>query len=163
MSARVMFCTYQTMINYIDSDVKEFSIGRFDLVIIDEAHRSIFGKYYSIIDYFDSLLVGLTATPRDEVDRNTFDLFKIDAQDTFAYELDEAIEDKYLVPYNALKRGTLIMQQGIVYNNLSDDEKKQLEAVWQYEKSRQGKKYWMRMMMDTGIFVAMRYLTTYLI
>lgn len=140
MSARVMFCTYQTMINYIDSDVKEFSIGRFDLVIIDEAHRSIFGKYYSIIDYFDSLLVGLTATPRDEVDRNTFDLFKIDAQDTFAYELDEAIEDKYLVPYNALKRGTLIMQQGIVYNNLSDDEKKQLEAVWQYEKSRQGKK-----------------------
>lgn len=140
MSARVVFCTYQTMINYIDSDVKEFSIGRFDLVIIDEAHRSIFGKYYSIIDYFDSLLVGLTATPRDEVDRNTFDLFKIDAQDTFAYELDEATEDKYLVPYNALKRGTLIMQQGIVYNNLSDDEKEQLESVWKYEKSRQGKK-----------------------
>lgn len=137
MSARVMFSTYQTMINYIDSDIKEFSIGRFDLIIIDEAHRSIFGKYYAIIDYFDSLLVGLTATPRDEVDRNTFDLFKIDAQDTFAYELEEAVEDEYLVPYNALKRGTLILQQGIIYDNLSDEEKEQLESVWVYEKSRQ--------------------------
>jgi type I restriction enzyme R subunit len=61
------------MINYIDEDVKEFSIGRFDLIIIDEAHRSVFGKYGAIFDYFDSLLLGLTATPRDEVDKNTYD------------------------------------------------------------------------------------------
>lgn len=139
-SARVLFSTYQTMINYIDSDTKEFSIGRFDLVIIDEAHRSIFGKYYAIIDYFDSLLVGLTATPRDEVDRNTFDLFGIDAQDTFAYELDEAVRDKYLVPYNALKRGTLILQRGIIYDKLSAAEKEALDPIWEYEQARQGRR-----------------------
>lgn len=137
--ARILFSTYQTMINYIDSDSKEFSIGRFDLVIIDEAHRSIFGKYYAIIDYFDGLLVGLTATPRGEVDRNTFDLFKIDEQDTFAYELDEAVKDGFLVPYNALKRGTLILQHGIIYDNLSDEEKEQLESIWIYERSQKEK------------------------
>lgn len=68
-NARILFSTYQTMINFIDADTKEFSVGRFDLIIIDEAHRSIFGKYMSIFNYFDSFLIGLTATPRDEVDK----------------------------------------------------------------------------------------------
>ena len=76
LTARVMFSTYQTMINYIDRDTKDFSVGRFDLIIVDEAHRSIFGKYGDIFDYFDSLLVGLTATPRSEVDRSTYQLFE---------------------------------------------------------------------------------------
>ena len=102
MKARIMFSTYQTMINYIDCDSKEFSVGRFDLIIVDEAHRSVFGKYTAIFDYFDSLLVGLTATPRDEVDRNTYDLFQMDEADTFSYELDEAVADGFLAPYNAL-------------------------------------------------------------
>lgn len=133
MDARIMFSTYQTMINYIDCDSKDFSVGRFDLIIIDEAHRSVFGKYAAIFNYFDSLVVGLTATPRNEVDRNTFDLFNIDAEDTFAYELDEAVADGYLVPYNALKRGTLILKEGIKYENLDEDGKKQLEEVWRYE------------------------------
>ena len=136
LNARILFSTYQTMINYIDGEKKPFSIGRFDLIIIDEAHRSVFGKYTAIFDYFDSLLVGLTATPREEVDRNTFDLFKMDASDTFAYELDEAVADGYLVPYNALKRGTLILKEGIAYDKLSKDEKEQMEAVWRYEKAR---------------------------
>lgn len=136
MSARIMFSTYQTMIKYIDSDSKAFSVGRFDLVIIDEAHRSVFGKYTAIFDYFDCLLVGLTATPRDEVERNTFDLFSIEAEDTFAYEHKEAVEDGYLVPFNALKRGTAILKRGIIYNSLSAEEKEQLEAVWKYEKAR---------------------------
>ena len=74
--------------------------------------------------------MGLTATPRNEVDRNTFDLFNIDAEDTFAYELDEAVADGYLVPYNALKRGTLILKEGIKYEDLDEDEKKQLEKVF---------------------------------
>lgn len=133
MSARIMFSTYQTMINYIDTDTKGFSVGRFDLIIIDEAHRSVFGKYTAIFDYFDCLLVGLTATPRDEVDHNTFELFCIDEQDTFAYELSEAVADKYLVPYNGLKRGTTILADGIKYEKLSKDEKEQLEKVWKYE------------------------------
>lgn len=137
MRARVMFSTYQTMINYIDNDAKAFSVGRFDLVIIDEAHRSVFGKYTAIFDYFDSLLVGLTATPRNEVDRNTFELFQTEAEDTFAYELEEAVADGYLVPYNVLRRGTVILSSGITYNQLSDEEKQQMEAVWTYEKARQ--------------------------
>lgn len=136
MSARIMFSTYQTMINYIDTDTKGFSVGRFDLIIIDEAHRSVFGKYTAIFDYFDCLLVGLTATPRDEVDHNTFELFCIDEQDTFAYELGEAVADKYLVPYNGLKRGTTILADGIKYEKLSKDEKEQLEKVWKYEQTK---------------------------
>ena len=66
MKARILFSTYQTMINYIDTELKEFSIGRFDLIVIDEVHRSIFGKYTSILSYFDALMVGLTATPRED-------------------------------------------------------------------------------------------------
>ena len=137
MKARIMFSTYQTMINYIDNDTKDFSVGRFDLIIVDEAHRSVFGKYTAIFDYFDSLIVGLTATPRDEVERNTFELFNIDATDTFAYELEEAVADGYLIPYNAWKRGTMILQGGITYDRLSEEEKETMEAVWQYEKARQ--------------------------
>ena len=68
MKARILFSTYQTMINYIDTELKEFSIGRFDLIVIDEVHRSIFGKYTSILSYFDALMVGLTATPREDDD-----------------------------------------------------------------------------------------------
>ena len=75
LNARLMFSTYQTMINCIDGDDKTFSTGRFDLIIIDEAHRSIFKKYSSIFAYYDSLLIGLTATPRDQVDANTYKIF----------------------------------------------------------------------------------------
>lgn len=136
MSARIMFSTYQTMINYIDTDTKGFSVGRFDLIVIDEAHRSVYGKYTAIFDYFDCLLVGLTATPRDEIENNTFELFKIDEQDTFAYELGEAVADKYLVPYNGLKRGTSILADGIKYDKLSKEEKEQFEEIWKYEKAK---------------------------
>ena len=136
MSARIMFSTYQTMINYIDTDTKGFSVGRFDLIIIDEAHRSVFGKYTAIFDYFDCLLVGLTATPRDEVERNTFELFNIDEQSTFAYELGEAVAEKHLVPYNGLKRGTSILADGIKYDKLSKEEKEQFEEIWKYEKAK---------------------------
>ncbi len=136
MMARIMFSTYQTMINYIDRDTKDFSIGRFDLIIVDEAHRSVFGKYTAIFDYFDGMLVGLTATPREEVEKNTFDLFNIDAEDTFAYELDQAVDDGFLVPYSAFSRTTTILKTGIKYDSLSVDEQKQLESIWEYEKAR---------------------------
>ena len=136
MSARIMFSTYQTMIKKIDSETKDFSIGRFDLIFIDEAHRSVYGKYTAIFDYFDSLIVGLTATPREDVDRNTFDLFNMEAEDTFAYELQEAVDDKYLVNRKVFNRGTYILREGIKYDNLSADEKKQMEAVWEYEKAK---------------------------
>lgn len=63
-NARISFSTYQTMINKIDGEEKAFTAGRFDLIVVDEAHRSIFNKYGAIFRYFDALLVGLTATPR---------------------------------------------------------------------------------------------------
>ena len=135
-NARITFSTYQTMINYIDTDEKAFSVGRFDLIIIDEAHRSIFGKYSAIFNYFDSLLVGLTATPRDEVDRSTYETFQMEqGQPNFAYELEDAVADGYLVNYKGFKRGSLILKEGIKYANLSDEEKDQLEKVWEYEQA----------------------------
>ena len=136
-NARITFSTYQTMINYIDTDEKGFSVGRFDLIIIDEAHRSIFGKYSAIFNYFDSLLVGLTATPRDEVDRSTYETFQMEqGQPNYAYELEDAVAEGYLVNYLGFKRGSLILKEGIKYNNLSEEEKRQLEKVWDYEMTR---------------------------
>jgi type I restriction enzyme R subunit len=134
LNARIVFSTYQTMINYIDTEEKLYSIGHFDLIIIDEAHRSIFGKYAAVFNYFDAMLVGLTATPREDVDRSTYDIFQMEeGEPNFAYELDEAVADKYLVNYHGFKRGSLIMKEGIKYDKLTEVEKRQLELVWEYE------------------------------
>lgn len=136
-NARIIFSTYQTMINYIDTEVKPFSVGRFDLIIIDEAHRSIFGKYGAIFNYFDAMLIGLTATPRDEVDKSTYDIFEMEqGEPNYAYELGDAVSDGYLVNYHGFKRGTLILREGIKYNSLSEEERRQMEAVWEYEQAR---------------------------
>ena len=136
-TARITFSTYQTMINYIDRDEKAFSVGRFDLIIIDEAHRSIFGKYTAIINYFDALLVGLTATPRDEVDRSTYETFQMEqGVPNYAYELEDAVAEGYLVNYRGFKRGSLILKDGIKYKDLSPKEQEQLEKVWEYEQAK---------------------------
>lgn len=136
-NARIIFSTYQTMINYIDNEEKPFSVGKFDLIIIDEAHRSIFGKYGAIFNYFDALMLGLTATPRDEVDKSTYDIFEMEqGEPNYAYELEDAVSDGYLVDYHGFKRGSLILKEGIKYSNLSDEEKKQMETIWEYEKAR---------------------------
>lgn len=130
-NARLMFCTYQTMINFIDSETKKFTVGRFDLIIIDEAHRSIFNKYGAIFNYFDSLLVGLTATPKDEVDANTYGIFGCESGvPNFDYSLEEAIKDHYLVPYKVVNRTTSLLKNGIIYDNLTPNEKEQLEAYF---------------------------------
>ena len=81
--SRCVFSTYQTMMNCIDTvkddnDKKLFTVGHFDLVIVDEAHRSIYNKYRDIFNYFDAPLVGLTATPKDEIDKNTYDVFELE-------------------------------------------------------------------------------------
>ena len=128
LNARLMFCTYQTMINYIDAEDKIFTTGRFDLIIIDEAHRSIFNRYGSIFKYFDSFLIGLTATPKNEVDANTYQIFGCEAgMPNYDYSLDDAIHDKYLVGYTVRNRTSKLLTQGIDYNSLSDDEKKQFD------------------------------------
>ena len=135
-NARILFSTYQTMINYIDADTKEFSVGRFDLIVIDEAHRSVFGKFGAIFNYFDSLMLGLTATPREDVDKSTYELFGLeDGYPNYDYNLDDAVKDGYLVPYTAYKKGTMILKEGIKYDKLSKEEKEQLEKVWIFEQA----------------------------
>lgn len=115
-NARITFSTYQTMINYVNTDQKPYSVGRFDLIIIDEAHRSVFGKFGDIFRYFDSLLVGLTATPRDQVDKSTYELLHLEGgEPTDYYEYETAIEDKYLVPYEGKIRGSKVVNEGIKY------------------------------------------------
>ena len=139
LNARITFSTYQTMINYIDTEDKPFSVGRFDLIIIDEAHRSIFGKYAAIFNYFDAMLVGLTATPRNEVDKSTYDIFEMEqGVPNYAYELEDAVSEGYLVNYRGFKRGSLILKEGIKYNNLTDEEKQQMEQIWEYESALKG-------------------------
>ncbi len=128
---RIVFSTYPTIMNVIDQksgDERLFSVGHFDLIIIDEAHRSIYQKYRAIFEYFDSLLIGLTATPKDEVDRNTYQMFELESGiPTYAYELDQAVDDGFLVPYKAISVPIKFQQQGIKYDELQEEEKLEYE------------------------------------
>lgn len=127
-NARIIFSTYQTMINLINDDTKEFGIGRFDLIIIDEAHRSIFKKYSALFHYFDALMLGLTATPRCEENKSTYQMFQLkNGEPDMAYELEEAIADNYLVGFHTLDRTTETMKRGIKYDELTDEQKEQFE------------------------------------
>jgi len=130
---RVFVSTYPTMMGLIDETAdgqRRFGVGHFDLVIIDEAHRSVFQKYRAIFDYFDSLLVGLTATPKEEVDRNTYSLFDLeDGVPTDAYTLEEAVRDGFLVPPRAVSVPLKFQREGIKYDELSEEDKDQWDAL----------------------------------
>lgn len=130
---RVYISTYPTMMGVIDETRGEearFGVGHFDLVIIDEAHRSVYQRYGAIFRYFDSLLVGLTATPRDEVDRNTYDLFELEpGVPTDAYELETAVADGFLVPPRVQQVDLRFPREGIDYESLSEEEKEQWESL----------------------------------
>ena len=130
---RVYVCTYPTMMNLIndtDSGIRTFGPGYFDLVVIDEAHRSVYQKYGAIFSWFDSLLVGLTATPKDEVDHNTYRLFHLeDGVPTDAYSLDDAVNEGFLVPAVGVAVGTKFLRQGIRYADLSEEEKDEWDAL----------------------------------
>jgi type I restriction enzyme R subunit len=135
---RVFVSTYPTMMGLIDEAAdgqRRFGAGHFDLVIIDEAHRSVFQKYRAIFDYFDALLVGLTATPKDEVDRNTYHLFDLeDGVPTDVYSLEEAVRDGFLVPPKAVSVPLKFQREGIKYAELSEEEKDQWDALeWDEE------------------------------
>ena len=130
---RVFVSTYPTMMGLIDdaSDgQKRFGVGHFDLIVIDEAHRSVYQKYRAIFEYFDCLLVGLTATPKDEIDHNTYGLFDLeDGVPTDAYPLDQAVADGHLVPPLAVSVPLKFQRDGIKYAQLSEDEKEQWDAL----------------------------------
>ena len=135
---RVFVSTYPTMMGLIDETrdgQRRFGVGHFDLLNIDEAHRSVFQKYRAIFDYFDSLLVGLTATPKDEVDRNTYSLFDLEnGVPTDTYSLDEAVRDGFLVPPRAVSVPLKFPREGIKYDELSDEDKDQWDALeWDEE------------------------------
>jgi type I restriction enzyme R subunit len=131
--SRVYVSTYPTMMNLInqmEGDTRRFGVGYFDLIVIDEAHRSIYQKYRAIFEYFDALLVGLTATPKDEVDRNTYSLFDLEkGAPTFAYELDQAVADGFLVPPRPLELDLKFIREGIKYDDLSEEEQEQWDAM----------------------------------
>ena len=136
---RVYVSTYPTMMGLINEGAggkqRRFGVGHFDLIVVDEAHRSIYQKYRAIFSYFDALLVGLTATPKDEIDRNTYSLFDLESGvPTDAYGLDDAIAEGYLAPPRAVSVPLKFQREGIRYNDLSDDEKDQWDALeWDEE------------------------------
>lgn len=134
-TAHGVFSTYQTMMNCIDSvrdeDGKLYSCGHFDLVICDEAHRSIYNKYRDIFSYFDAPLVGLTATPKDEIDKNTYEIFDLEnGVPTYGYELAQAVRDGFLVDFMSVETTLKFLDQGIVYDELSDEEKEIYEKTF---------------------------------
>ena len=133
--AHCVFSTYQTMYNCIDAiqddQGKLFTCGHFDLIICDEAHRSIYNKYRDIFDYFDAPLVGLTATPKDDIDKNTYGIFELQSGvPTYGYELAEAVRDGFLVDFISVESKLKFLEQGIVYDELSDEDKQAFEATF---------------------------------
>lgn len=137
-TAHCVFSTYQTMFNVIDAvhddEGKVFTSGHFDLVICDEAHRSIYNKYQDIFNYFDAPLVGLTATPKDEIDKNTYEIFELEnGVPTYGYELAQAVKDGYLVDFMSVETRLKFIEQGIVYDDLSDDDKEAYENTFKDE------------------------------
>lgn len=139
LDARCVFSTYQTMMNCIDSVKDEngqklFTCGHFDLVIVDEAHRSVYNKYRDIFTYFDAFLVGLTATPKDEIDKNTYNIFELESGvPTYGYELAQAVIDGYLVDYISVESRLKFIEQGIVYDELSEEDKAAYEDTFEDE------------------------------
>ena len=137
--SRCVFSTYQTMMNCIDTikdeqDKKLFTSGHFDLVIIDEAHRSIYNKYKDIFNYFDAPLVGLTATPKDEIDKNTYEIFELEnGVPTYGYELAQAVTDGFLVDFMSVESKLKFIEQGIVYDDLSEEDREAYENTFEDE------------------------------
>ncbi|MDY5103709.1 MAG: DEAD/DEAH box helicase family protein, partial [Agathobacter sp.] len=137
-TAHCIFSTYQTMMNCIDSvkddNGKIFTCGHFDLVICDEAHRSIYNKYRDIFNYFDAPLVGLTATPKDEIDKNTYGVFDLEnGVPTYGYELAQAVKDGYLVDFTTVETKLKFIEEGIVYDELSEVDKAAYEETFEFE------------------------------
>jgi type I restriction enzyme, R subunit len=134
-SSRLVFSTYQTLMNQIDGefngDSRHFGVGYFDLIIFDEIHRSVYNRYKHIFKYFDGLKVGLTATPKSEGDKDTYGLFNMEPSNpTYSYELDKAVSDEFLVPPRAISVPLKFQRQGIKYADLSADEQSAYETTF---------------------------------
>lgn len=137
-AARMVFSTYHTMINLVNAEEKPFSVGHFDLIIIDEAHRSVFGKFGAIFKYFDALLFGLTATPREEIEKDNYALFHLKkGQPTSYYEYQQAVKDGFLVDYEVIQRHSKLLETGAKYAELSASEREQLDNIFEIEEGKE--------------------------
>ena len=132
---RMHFGTYETVHNLIKKG--KYNSAYFDLIIVDEAHRTIYKKYKSIFEYFDSFILGLTATPADEVHRNTYDFFQTASEPTDTYDLATAIENGHLVDFNPYEIDLGIVKRGIKYDDLSEDEKEEFEDKFDIEEEEE--------------------------
>lgn len=149
LDARICVCTYQTMIGYINQPKKQFTTGHFDLIFVDEAHRSIFNIYRAIFDYFDTFVIGLTATPRDQLDKSTFDILSVDKNDkTAVYELrlEEAVNLHYLVTYKAFDKTLDVYKDGVRRKDLTEEQREEYDRYFADEdgnvpESVQGSKF----------------------
>lgn len=134
-TARCVFSTYQTMMNCIDTvedgEGKLFTVGHFDLIICDEAHRSIYNKFRDIFTYFDAPLVGLTATPKDDIDKNTYEIFELESGvPTYGYELAQAVTDGFLVDFLSVESKLKFLEEGIAYDDLPEEERAEYENTF---------------------------------
>lgn len=130
VDSRLYFSTYPTMKNLLDrgADERPFGVGHFDLIVVDEAHRSVYSKYRQIFEYFDGLLLGLTATPKDEVEKDTYGIFDLQkGMPTYAYEDESAYAQGYLVPPTKISVATKFLREGVKYNELSPEEQEEWE------------------------------------
>lgn len=135
---RLVFSTYPTIMNSIDGirnkEQRFYSVGHFDLIIVDEAHRSVYQKYGAIFNYFDALMLGLTATPKDSADYDTYRIFDEEqGNPSFSYEYQEAVDEKFLVPFSAKQYDLGFISRGINFNELSDEEKVRYEETFRDE------------------------------
>ncbi len=131
-SARIVFSTYQSMLSIIKDATKcPYGIGHFDFIIIDEAHRSLFNKYAEIFDYFDAMMIGLTATPRNDIHKSTYRVFNLDDEaPNYEYDVIKGVKDGFLTYYRALDRTPDILKNGLKYDELDSEEKEQYEDLF---------------------------------
>ena len=126
---RIYVSTYPTMLNVIRDEENSLSPHFFDLVVVDESHRSIYNTYKEILDYFNTITLGLTATPTDVIDHNTFQLFETDdGVPTYAYSYEEAINNipPFLCNFQVMKIKTKFQEEGINKRTITLEDQKKL-------------------------------------
>jgi len=126
---RVYVATYPTMLNIIRDEAQHLSPNFFDFIVVDESHRSIYNTFGEVLDYFKAITLGLTATPTDIIDHNTFQLFHCeDGIPTFAYTYEEAVNNvpPYLCNFQVMKIQTKFQMEGISKRTISLEDQKKL-------------------------------------